>query len=73
MSNQDNLTNVNKILSDSKKQKYINNLKKFSIDHWEESDIIKKVTKNMIPNEYPETDISEEVAKRVSEKLNNEN
>jgi len=67
------MNNIIKEQNQNREKLYIKNLKKVSIDHWSESNIIKKVTKNMIPNEYPDQEISEEVAKRVSDKLKQQN
>ena len=67
------MNNMSKEQNQNRKKIYIKNLDKLSIDHWSNSEIIKKVTDSLQDNVYPDADISELVAKKVKQTLDKTN
>jgi hypothetical protein len=67
------MNDMSKEQNQNRKKIYIKNLDKLSIDHWSNSEIIKKVTDSLQDNVYPDADISELVAKKVKKTLDKTN
>ena len=59
--------NTNNEQNEHRKKIYVRNLKKLSIDHWSNSTLAKNITNSLLPNQYPDPDISEEVALKVKQ------
>ena len=61
------MNNIKKEQNEHRKKIYVKNLKKLSIDHWSNSTLIKNITNSLLPNQYPDPIISEEVALKVKQ------
>ena len=61
------MNNINNEQNEQRKNIYVRNLKKLSIDHWSNSTLSKNITNSLLPNQYPDPIISEEVALKVKQ------